>query len=157
MMTGDQQALWEEAWELLRVEKNQAETDGKAKYIDYGFIVFPAAKVYEGFLKSYFYQMGLVSKGAYLSDHFRIGKALNPDLPFKYRNHTWVFDDLSRLCGFGTARQLWEAWKLARNRVFHYDAREMTNLNLTEAEERLTVLKEAMRSAAACEIRVKRD
>ncbi len=158
LMNPEQRQMWRQAWELCNREKELVENKGvKDGFIDYGFIVFPAAKVYEGVLKSYFYHMGMISKGAYLSEHFRIGKSLNPDLPNKYRDETWLYDDLTSVCGQETAWQLWQAWKLGRNQIFHYNGNGGEhNLTLLEAEEKLRIIKAAMQAAARCEIRVKR-
>jgi hypothetical protein len=50
---------------------------------DYSFIVAPAAKAYEGYLKEFFFRIGLIDKYTYQSDRFRVGKTLNPSLRFK--------------------------------------------------------------------------
>jgi hypothetical protein len=158
MMSPDQRALWQEAWQLLKQQQELEEQGNANKYIDYGFIVFPAAKVYEGFLKSYFYQMGMISQGAYLSEYFRIGKSLNPDLPHRFRDDTWLYDDVTTVCGEQTAKQLWQAWKIGRNRVFHYNGNGGNQyLSLLEAEERLRIFQAAMEAAAQCEVKVKRE
>jgi hypothetical protein len=147
-----QRRLWEEAWLLLRQEREKR----RHVLVDYGFIVFGAAKVYEGFLKSFFYQMGFISRYHFYDEHFRIGKSLNLDLPERLRDGSWVVDDLQRVCGLGTAKQLWEAWKVGRNRVFHYRDGEEGYLTLDQAEELLLVIRAAMQTAAACEVRIKR-
>jgi hypothetical protein len=157
ILTTEQAGLWKQAWSLLEREQGLLENGKADNYIDYGFIVFPAAKVYEGFLKSYFYNMGMISQGSFLSEHFRIGKSLNPDLPKRIRDETWLFDDVSELCGEPTARQLWSAWKIGRNQIFHYNGNGGEhNLSLLEAEERLRVIQAAIQAAARCEMRVKR-
>ena len=45
---------------------------------DYSFLVAPIAKAYEGFLKDFFLQIGIIDKHAYNSDNLRVGKTLNP-------------------------------------------------------------------------------
>ena len=87
---------------------------------DYGFLVFPLAKAYEGFLKKYFLNLNLITPDMYNSRKFRIGRAFNPDVNNNQKNELWLFDDVSRSCGQETARQLWEAWLSGRNQVFHY-------------------------------------
>lgn len=154
MMSQRQQRLWREAWYLLEREKDAPSPS--QTFSDYGFIVFPAAKVYEGYLKTFFYQLGLISKWSYIDEHFRIGKALNPDLPKRFRDGSWVFDDLCAVCSETTARKLWEAWKQGRNAVFHYQEAKEKELTLDQAEERLHILAEAMKAASECEVRVKR-
>ena len=65
---------------------------------DYAFVVFPAAKAYEGFLKKLFLDLHLISENDYYGKHFRIGKALNPDLPDKFKNDDYVYDKLANFC-----------------------------------------------------------
>jgi hypothetical protein len=157
-LSPEQEALWQEAWKLLTLHKGLEEKKPDPEMVDYGFVIFPAAKVYEGFLKSYFYHMGMISKGSYLSEHFRIGKALNPDLPLRFRDETWLYDDVSQVCNELTAKQLWQAWKVGRNEVFHYNGNGGDRyLSLLEAEERLRVIEAAMQAAIRCETRMKRE
>ena len=47
---------------------------------DYSYLVFPYAKLYEGFLKQLFLDLGIIDERNFISDHFRIGKALSPNL-----------------------------------------------------------------------------
>ena len=39
---------------------------------DYSYLVFPFAKMYEGFLKQLFLDVGFISERDYYSNHFRI-------------------------------------------------------------------------------------
>lgn len=143
--------------QTLTLLEREATLPKNKAIVDYGFLVFTAAIVYEGFLKRFLYAMGLTSLGQFRSDRFRIGKALNPDLPERYRDDGWVFDGVVRYCGMGLAMQLWEAWKLGRNRVFHYDIDGRQYIDLTEAEMRVARFLEAMVAAMQCERRVKRE
>jgi hypothetical protein len=118
---------------------------------DYGYIVFPAAKAYEGFLKHYFYRNRLISKHALEDEHLRIGKAINPDLPYKFRDEDWLYEDLCRVCGVSTGRLLWRAWKQSRNKVFHYQVAKVDHLTLTQAAERVLLIVEAIKAAYQCE------
>lgn len=89
---------------------------------DYAFVVFPAAKAYEGFLKKLFWDLGLITTRQYKGDRFRIGKALNPNLPKRYQ-WDWVYDKLALACKGEEAPLLaWGVWKKARNQIFHYFA-----------------------------------
>ena len=144
-MPAYQRQLLEEAWYLVEREKTQTKT---LQMVDYSFLVFTAAKAYEGFLKTYFYQMGLISRSAYFSLHFRIGKALNPDLPTKYRDEYWLFDDLCTVVGEDLARRLWSTWKLARNQVFHFESGGANQLSLDEAQERVEAVLETIEATA---------
>lgn len=151
-LTQEQKQLLEQAWYLLDREK---ELGTNARMVDYGYLVFSVAKVYEGYLKTFFYQMGFISKKHYHNEHFRIGKSLNPDLPNRYRDEEWVYDDVAHVCGESLARQLWRAWKRGRNQVFHYTAQNGERLTLHEAELRVEEIVEAMETAAGCEVNVK--
>lgn len=99
---------------------------------DYSFVVFPLAKAYEGFLKKLFLDMGLISRAQYFGEHFRIGKALNPNLPKRYRSG-WVYGKLVAACGGRDElpNKMWAVWKSARNRIFHFfpDHKEFIDLD----------------------------
>lgn len=86
------------------------------KFNDYSFIVFPAAKAYEGFLKFVFLQKGFITKEDYYGTRFRVGKALNPQLENGYRNES-VYDKIVVTCGgeswlirFGILGDFVEIW-----------------------------------------------
>ncbi len=117
---------------------------------DYGFIIFPMAKAYEGFLKKYFLELGLITEEVYRSRKFRIGRALNPDVRPEHRNGEWLYDDLERECGKGTAHQLWDAWLICRNQIFHYFPDKDNQVSLLEAGRLLEMLNQAMEEAIAC-------
>ena len=70
---------------------------GKKEFDDYSFIVFPAAKAYEGFLKKLFLELNFISEEDYYGKHFRIGKALNPSLPKELRRDG-VYDKIVQYC-----------------------------------------------------------
>jgi hypothetical protein len=104
------------------------------RYNDYSFIVFPAAKAYEGFLKKLFLDMKLITSAQYYGEHFRIGRALSPTLPKRYRSG-WVFGKLKGGCGGEELpTKMWETWKKGRNRVFHYFPNYHEALNLDQAK-----------------------
>lgn len=121
---------------------------------DFSFVVFPIAKAYEGFLKKWFYEQGFIDERGYQSDHFRIGKALNPSLPPKFRGDSWyVFDDISARCSKELAFTLWNAWKQGRNLSFHFFPQHRNFLTIEEAEQRIDQLATAMDSAMRCPAR----
>ncbi len=130
------------------------EQQKETSYFDYGFVVFPIAKAYEGFLKKMFFDMGLINKQQFHGEHFRIGKALNPNLPIRYRSG-WVFESLIQSCGGEhLPMQLWEAWKNARNQVFHYfPSQEEHTIAYSRAEALVLELAGAMEEAVrGCEL-----
>jgi len=146
----EQKLLVKDAYNLMSNVKAQM---SKIGYHDYSFIVFPMAKAYEGFLKKFFYELELIKEYQYKGDHFRIGKALNPDLPKRFRGKEWVWDDLEKLCSRKLADELWLGWKQCRNRLFHFfpHLREGHALDLNKAEKAVEQLRKAMSAAVECE------
>ncbi len=126
-----------------------------SRFLDYGFVVFPMAKAYEGFVKKFLFETGFIDEKTYKDKHFRIGKSLNPDLPKKYQDKRWVFEKLriwyEKTGEDSLARQMWKAWKKGRNRVFHYFAGKERRLSLEEARERVEAFERAMEKAITCQ------
>lgn len=115
---------------------------------DYSFVVFPFAKVYEGFLKKLFFKIGAINQQQYESDHWRVGKALNPNLEKDLR-HESVYDRLNPQ----TAEILWQAWKNGRNQIFHFWPGRSKPLTLEVAKEVIREIGQAMEKALEeCEI-----
>jgi len=124
--------LMKQGFDMVAAEE-QRSAEGK-KYQDYAFVVFPAAKAYEGFLKKFFLDSGLISRQQYNSDHFRIGRALSPSLPKRYRTG-WVYGKLITMCGGEELpNEMWEMWKKGRNRTFHFFPHRLGNISLAEAK-----------------------
>jgi hypothetical protein len=142
--------------ELLRESEFLISEVGKWKetFRDYSFVVFPAAKAYEGFLKKILLDMHLISKEDYYGKHFRIGKSLNPTLEPKYRDEGWVYKRLSDFChGEKLPQKLWETWRLSRNLVFHWFPREVNALTLAQAKGRYIMILSAIDAMfSACDI-----
>jgi len=117
-------------WNYLSPTQRILADDGKflvadsAKHInedptDYSYIVFPYAKMYEGFLKQLFLDICIIGEREYLSDHFRIGKVLSPNLIRRLGRRS-AFKQLEERFGKDLATRLWHTWKEGRNLVFHY-------------------------------------
>lgn len=103
---------------------------------DYAFIVFPAAKAYEGFLKTLFLEMGFIDQEEYFGKRFRIGKALNPALEQEYRQKESVYDQLVNYCnGKELPDKLWDTWKNGRNVLFHWFPNEKNAITYESAKE----------------------
>ena len=115
----------------------------KAKDIsahDYSFVVFPAAKAYEGFLKKLFYELNLITDEDYFGKHFRIGKSLNPNLPKGIRSKE-VYGELVKFTGNSSlADSLWETWRACRNLTFHWFPDEKNAITLPEAEQGIIMI-----------------
>src|SRR4030066_777310 len=128
-----QESLEQKAWwgyieadlkELLKEsQKLSAITSGwEEKFHDYAFVVFPAAKAYEGFLKKLFLDLGLISPEQFYGKRFRVGKALNPSLKKSLREKFGVYYKIITYCGgdSGLADTLWDTWRECRNILFRW-------------------------------------
>lgn len=126
---------------------------GRREFDDYSFVVFPAAKAYEGFLKKMFLDLNFITEEDYYGKHFRIGKALNPSLSKELRREG-VYEKVVKYCnGEDLANNLWETWKFSRNLVFHWFPNEKNSLTLTEAGERIEMIISAIdQSFRECKI-----
>ncbi|MDP1710312.1 MAG: RNase LS family HEPN domain-containing protein [bacterium] len=131
----DIQQLMEESFVLFEKAGTWEE-----KFTDYSFVVFPAAKAYEGFLKKMFFDLGFITREDYEGKHLRIGKELNPFLPKKIES-AGVYKKLVKYCGGEElANNLWDTWKTSRNLTFHYFPNEKNALTLWEAGDRLEMI-----------------
>ena len=142
----DLQELLAESFLLMDILKGMGAElpGGKREFHDYSFVVFPAAKAYEGFLKKVFLDMKFITEEDYFGKHFRIGKALNPSLPKEIKREG-VYDDVVKYCGGPElAEKMWSTWKQSRNLVFHWFPNEKNALTFTEAEERIKMIIETI-------------
>lgn len=106
--------------------------EGKYNFKDYSFVVFPFAKAYEGFLKQLLLDVGFITPEEYNSDHFRLGKVLSPNLEQKLGIHS-VYRKICINVDSDLANDIWEAWKIGRNQVFHYFPHNIKSLTFDEA------------------------
>lgn len=127
---------------LLKIESTRGEE--KALFDDYAFVVFPAAKAYEGFLKKLFFDLRFITEEDYTGKHFRIGKSLNPSLPRDVRNHQ-IYGKIVEYCGGKElADQLWETWRVCRNLTFHWFPEEKNAISLSESIDRVNMIVSAI-------------
>lgn len=122
---------------------------GKNKFHDYSFIVFPAAKAYEGFLKKLFLDLKLITEEDYYGKHFRIGKALNPSLPKEIRKEGIYDKIVEHFQGHELADKLWDTWRTSRNVTFHWFPNEKNAITVQESSERINQIVEAIDMAYA--------
>lgn len=115
---------------------------------DFSFLVSPIAKAYEGFLKDFFLELGVINDYDYESDHFRVGKTLNPSLRYKRFSVYQKLADYDEK-GEELAETLWDAWKFGRNEIFHYFPSNYKNLSQNEAEDRIGLLLRAIIQAGS--------
>lgn len=141
-LEGDLQELLTESFLIKEILEGMGADlpAGKHKFHDYSFVVFPAAKAYEGFLKKLFLDLKFITEEDYYGKHFRIGKALNPSLPKEIR-YEGVYDKLVKYCqGHVLADKLWDTWRLSRNLVFHWFPNEKNAITVEEAGERIEMI-----------------
>ena len=141
-LTPDQRSLAQDGEFLLQDSvrhKNEEPTD-------YSYVVFPFAKLYEGFLKELFLSLGILNDRDYRSDHYRIGKALSPNLVGHLGRHS-AYGQIERRFGKDLADRLWLAWKNGRNLVFHYFPHNYRALTLEQAGSIVELLIHTMESA----------
>src|SRR5437868_4513369 len=110
---------------------------------DYSYLVFPYAKLYEGFLKEFFVDLGIIDERDYISDHYRIGKALSPNLVRRLGNRS-AYGQVEERFGKDLATRLWHTWKNGRNMVFHYFPHNYRALSLEQAKTLITLIVETM-------------
>ncbi len=113
---------------------------------DYSYLVFPYAKLYEGFLKDLFLDLDIIDTRDYESDHFRIGKALSPNLAKKLGRRSAYAQIVLRF-GKDLATRLWHTWKNGRNLVFHYFPHNYRALTLDQARQLISMITETMEQA----------
>lgn len=139
-LSADQQGLIEDVQTILNCLSQPDHIH------DYSVLVAPIAKAYEGFLKDFFLQTGIIDQETYLSDRFRVGKTLNPSLRYKRFSIFQKLADLDQQ-GEELAEVLWDAWKFGRNEIFHYFPNNLKKLNYQEAEDRITLVLNAINKA----------
>ena len=134
-----QQDLIQQSFHLIEGEEKEPKA-----HKDYSFVVFPAAKAYEGFLKKLFYDLGLISRDQFSGERFRIGRALNPAI-FKEYPHESVYEKLSRFCGKEEVpATLWKTWRTSRNLVFHFFEEKENLISFEKAKKRVEEIVQAI-------------
>lgn len=113
---------------------------------DYSYLVFPYAKLYEGFLKQLLLDLEIIDTRDYTSDRFRIGKVMSPNLARRLRSRS-AYAQIEQRFGANLAQTLWRAWKEGRNLVFHYFPANFRALSHERAKEVITILVNAMSTA----------
>jgi len=129
--------------------------DWNQHFHDYSFVVFPASKAYEGFLKKLFLDLGFIDEEAYHGRRFRIGKALNPSLDRRRYKGESVYDKIVDYCGGkALADTLWDTWKNCRNILFHWLPDEKKVVSFEEAGEKVEQVLNAIEAAfTECEVK----
>jgi len=113
-LSPNQRSLYEDGIFLVKDSSIHVDKDPT----DFSYMVFPFAKLYEGFLKQLLLDLNIISESEYYSDRFRIGKSLSPNFERHYRRS--AFAEIKKRFGEDLAFTIWNTWKEGRNLVFHY-------------------------------------
>jgi hypothetical protein len=105
-------------------------------------LIFPFAKLYEGFLKDIFLQLSIISERDYYSTHFRIGRALNPNLAGRLGKRS-AYVQITDQYGKHIADMLWDAWREGRNLIFHYFP---GNIRLSNRDKAVNIINQIVTS-----------
>jgi hypothetical protein len=128
----------------------------KTDISDFSFLVFSFAKAYEGFLKKFFLDIGMITHDDFYGDEMRIGRLLNPNYmkeQGKKLNKLCDHKDLENL-----SEVLWLTWKKGRNRVFHYFPHNFRKLSYEEADEIIDEIMGVMiRCVQYCKVTIASD
>ena len=143
---------WQKELVRTTLELLSREERTQSSFTDYSFIIFPMAKAYEGFLKDFFYKVGLISAQTYADKRFRIGKAINPDINPTHRDEEWLYGGITQMCGQELARSMWQTWLECRNQVFHYFPGEEKRLSLGETIHHIEMIADTMNAATRCKM-----
>lgn len=131
-------------WQYLSSDERALARDGQflvedtarhkdAKPTDFSYLVFPFAKLYEGFLKQIFKDLGIIEDRQFYSNHYRIGKALSPNIMRRLGKRS-AYHEIEMRFGRDLAERLWNTWKEGRNLVFHYFPHNIRALTLDQAK-----------------------
>lgn len=135
ILAGDGAFLWEDS--VRHTDEDPT---------DYSYIVFPFAKMYEGFLKQLLLDLRILSQSEYTSTHYRIGRSLSPNLVRRLGRHS-AYGELARQFSQDLPEQLWHAWKEGRNLVFHYFPHNYRSLTREQAGGAISLILTAMKDA----------
>ena len=146
------------AWQFMSDTQRQLALDGQLliedrkrhpneQLSDYSYLVFPFAKLYEGFLKALLWNLGIITEREHLSSHFRLGKVLSPNLIRRLKDHS-AYAQISSRFGEDLAIELWDTWKQGRNLVFHYFPHNVRRLSIVDAQATIDLITRAMEHAA---------
>lgn len=120
------------------------------KYFDHAFVIMPAAKAYEGFVKDLLFKLNLISEKKYLGTRFRVGKSLNPELDKipRFKKEA-LYDELTKIFGDNKVpEKLWQTWRECRNQILHYFPNKLEKVTLSQARKKVEQIIAAIESAS---------
>ncbi len=139
-----EQVLFDDGLFLLADSRNHLNEEPT----DWSYLVFPFAKLYEGFLKDLLLRLDILPERQFRSEHFRVGKVMSPNL-IGILGKRSAYLHLRSKYGNELPALLWQAWKEGRNRVFHFFPQYPQTLTKQQAEDAIRLLVRAMETAVA--------
>lgn len=144
-------------WQYMSLTQRQLAVDGQLlvedrqnhpneHLSDYSYLVFPFAKLYEGFLKELFRDLSIITEREYMSTHFRLGKVLSPNLIRRLGSRS-AYNTVAKQYSPSLADAIWNTWKQGRNLVFHYFPHNVRRLTLEEAKHIIDMIIATMTEA----------
>ena len=107
---------------------------------DYSYLVFPWGKLYEGFLKKIFLDLGFITSEDYYGNDIRIGKLLSSGTRYLPPHRLSIIKELSssKVFGENLTKLMRGVWKNSRNLVFHFFPDNFYKVDLETAKKRIT-------------------
>jgi len=125
---------------------NDVIKDHAYNFKDYSFLIFPFAKAYEGFLKKLFLDLKFISHLDYISDHYRLGKFMSPNLIARLGERS-LYKKIQTASTTDMAELIWSTWKIGRNQVFHYFPHNFKAVSYDEAGAIIDQIEDTMAKA----------
>lgn len=110
---------------------------------DYSFLIFPFAKAYEGYLKQIFLDVKFINHLDYISDHFRLGKMMSPNLEGRLEDRS-LYRRMREVSGEELADMVWQTWKVGRNQIFHYFPHNLKGVTFEDADKIISRILQTM-------------
>lgn len=138
--------LWDYLTPEMRELANEGEmlvnscvVTGNKEIKDYSYLVFPWGKLYEGFLKKIFLDLGFITSEDYYGNDIRIGKLLSGGGKNMPPHRLSIVKELSsnKIFGENLTKIMRGVWRNSRNLVFHFFPDNFYKIDLETAKKRI--------------------
>jgi hypothetical protein len=118
---------------------NSCVVTGNKEIKDFSYLVFPWGKLYEGFLKKIFLDLGFITSEDYYGNDIRIGKLLSTGGRNIPPHRLSIVKELSSTKVFGEnlTKIMRGVWKNSRNLVFHFFPDNFYKIDLVTSRKRI--------------------
>lgn len=134
-LTPDMRDLAIEGEKLL----DSCNLSGDIRIKDFSYLVFPWGKLYEGFLKKIFLDLGYITPEDYYGNEIRIGKLISTGLGTKPPHRLSIYKEMSsaKIFGENLSKIIKGVWRNSRNMVFHFFPNNIYKVDLELAKKRI--------------------